>query len=707
MGGSSGNVVSYRSDGESDVELEDYEVDDDFRDGIVETRGNRFNPLTNFLGLDFAGGNGGKFTVINGIRDISRGSVIHPDNRCYKAWTTFILIWALYSSFFTPLEFGFFRGLPENLFILDIAGQIAFLVDIVLTFFVAYRDSRTYRMVYRRSSIALRYLKSSFVIDLLACMPWDIIYKHVYLDAGYGDIHAVNMREMIFAMIYISFDMILGAYLIGNMTALIVKGSKTERFRDKMADIMKYMNRNKLSRNIRGQITGHLRLQYQSSYTEAAVLQDIPVSIRAKIAQTLYMPYIEKVPLFRGCSSEFINQIVIRLHEEFFLPGEVIMEQGSVVDQLYFVCHGVLEEIGTAKDGSEEIVSLLQPDNSFGEISILCNIPQPYTVRVSELCRILRLDKQSFMNILEIYFHDGRRILNNLLEGKESNVRIKQLESDITFHISKQEGELALKLNSAAFYGDLYQLKSLIRAGGDPNKTDYDGRSPLHLAASRGYEDITLYLIQESVDVNIKDKLGNTPLLEAIKNGNDRVAALLVKEGATLSIENAGTFLCTVVAKGDSDFLKRLLSNGIDPNSKDYDHRTPLHVAASEGLYLLAMQLVEADEALGCGNKMLIKLLEDAKNLQISSFPSSSKELKDRVYKKKCTVYSSHPNDANETRRRGIVLWVPRSIEELVRTAAEQLNVSEASCVLSEDEGKIIDVDLISDGQKLYLTIET
>ncbi|KAF3510347.1 hypothetical protein F2Q69_00002948 [Brassica cretica] len=81
MGGSSGNVVSYRSDGESDVELEDYEVDDDFRDGIVETRGNRFNPLTNFLGLDFAGGNGGKFTVINGIRDISRGSVIHPDNR--------------------------------------------------------------------------------------------------------------------------------------------------------------------------------------------------------------------------------------------------------------------------------------------------------------------------------------------------------------------------------------------------------------------------------------------------------------------------------------------------------------------------------------------------------------------------------------------------------------------------------------------------
>lgn len=84
-------------------------------------------------------------------------------------------------------------------------------------------------------------------------------------------------------MIYVSFDMILGAYLIGNMTALIVKGSKTVRYRDKMTDLTKYMNRNKLGRELRNQIKGHLRLQYESSYTDAAVLQDIPMSIRAKV----------------------------------------------------------------------------------------------------------------------------------------------------------------------------------------------------------------------------------------------------------------------------------------------------------------------------------------------------------------------------------------------------------------------------------------
>lgn len=122
--------------------------------------------------------------------------------------------------------------------------------------------------------------------------------------AGYGDIHAVNVREMIFVMIYVSFDMILGAYLIGNMTALIVKGSKTERYRDKMTDLMKYMNRNRLGKEIRNQIKGHLRLQYESSYTDAAVLQDIPISIRAKVRPENY--FCSCPILFVSCTQKNI-----------------------------------------------------------------------------------------------------------------------------------------------------------------------------------------------------------------------------------------------------------------------------------------------------------------------------------------------------------------------------------------------------------------
>jgi len=61
-----------------------------------------------------------------------------------------------------------------------------------------------------------------------------------------------------------------------------------------------------------------------------------------------------------------------------------------------------------------------------------------------------------------------------------------------------------------------------------------------------------------------------------------------------MKVENAGSFLCTAVARGDSDYLKRLLSNGMDPNLKDYDYRSPLHIAAAEGLYFMAKLLLDA-----------------------------------------------------------------------------------------------------------------
>ncbi|KAM5553219.1 hypothetical protein ABKV19_025446 [Rosa sericea] len=78
------------------------------------------------------------------------------------------------------------------------------------------------------------------------------------------------------------------------------------------------------------------------SNKEATLLKSQKFTPEFAISQTLYFPNIVNVPLFKGCSTEFINQIVIKLHEEFFVPGEVIMEPGNVVDQIYFVCHGVL-----------------------------------------------------------------------------------------------------------------------------------------------------------------------------------------------------------------------------------------------------------------------------------------------------------------------------------------------------------------------------
>lgn len=54
------------------------------------------------------------------------------------------------------------------------------------------------------------------------------------------------------------------------------------------------------------------------------------------------------------------------------------------------------------------------------------------------------------------------------------------------------------------------------------NEGDYDGRTPLHLAAEEGHLEAVKYLIQRGANMNIEDRWGTVPLRGAVSfNRND------------------------------------------------------------------------------------------------------------------------------------------------------------------------------------------
>lgn len=72
------------------------------------------------------------------------------------------------------------------------------------------------------------FLTQSLWIRYVTSMYWSIT---TLTTVGYGDLHAQNTREMIYDIFYMLFNLGLTAYLIGNMTNLVVHGtSKTRQF---------------------------------------------------------------------------------------------------------------------------------------------------------------------------------------------------------------------------------------------------------------------------------------------------------------------------------------------------------------------------------------------------------------------------------------------------------------------------------------------
>jgi glutaminase len=97
--------------------------------------------------------------------------------------------------------------------------------------------------------------------------------------------------------------------------------------------------------------------------------------------------------------------------------------------------------------------------------------------------------------------------------------------------LQKNEEKLkgVMVANYAASQGDLNEIKNLDAKGMDIDLADYDGRTPLHVAAAEGHTNIIDYFIKTKRNLAPKDRWGGTPLRDAKQNKHKDIVELLQK----------------------------------------------------------------------------------------------------------------------------------------------------------------------------------
>ncbi len=141
-------------------------------------------------------------------------------------------------------------------------------------------------------------------------------------------------------------------------------------------------------------------------------------------------------------------------------------------------------------------------------------------------------------------------------------------------------------LVDAAKEGDLTAVRSLLRAGADPNAAAPDGSTAVHWAAHGDNLQMLDALLDAGAKPDIVTRYRVAPLMLAAQNGNAALIDRLLDAGAspdTVS-EEGQTALMTAARNGTLDAVRALLRRGAKVNlAESFRGQTALMFAAGEG----------------------------------------------------------------------------------------------------------------------------
>ncbi|KAG6398671.1 hypothetical protein SASPL_140138 [Salvia splendens] len=539
---------------------------------------------------------------------------------------------------------------------------------------------------------------------------------------GYGDIHAQNTLEMAFIICYMLFSFGLTAYIIGNMTDLVVEGTRrTMEFRSSIEAASSFVMRNRLPPRLKDQILAYMCLRFKAeSLNQNQLIQQLPKTLCKSIQHHLFLPTIQGVYLFKGVSTEILMLLVADMKAEYIPPREDVIIQKEAPDDVYIIVSGEVEMIDCELE-KENVVWEFSSGGMFGEVGAFCSTPQSFTYRTKTLSQMLRLKTSSLVEAMKTRQEDNVIMLKNFLQHHK---KLKDLRLGDLFMDEEVDGDVNMSINlvTVAGTGNAAFLNELLKAGLDPDVGDSKGKTPLHIAASKGHEECVVVLLKHACSLHLRDLEGNTALWESIAAKHHSIFKILYHWASISDPFIAGDLLCTAAKRNDVGVMKELLKHGLYVDSKDVHGLTAIQVATTENhldiVQLLVMNGSQVDETIMNMippvnlNDMLQKreighciVMSDTTEEDDSH--KKTKEEERLVLPLRVSIYRGHTANRSTTNHPGKLVRMPSTLDELKTIAGQKFGFDATNALVTNEEGAEIDsIQVIRDNDKLFI-VET
>ncbi len=245
-----------------------------------------------------------------------------------------------------------------------------------------------------------------------------------------------------------------------------------------------------------------------------------------------YLKHFQNLELFRDLPVEDLKKILDQCREEHFNPGFVIFREGDAPDKFYIVLEGEVEIWKDYDSTYADILAIRGAGASFGEMSLIDELPRSATVKTVSSVHVLYLDRLPFRKIIL----ENPQVALFIMKTVSKMVRV----SNETFQYGLRQKNI--KLEQA--YEDLKKAQSeLIRSerlstlGKFASMLIHDLRNPISII--RGYAEMLSVALPESERLQSMVK----KLLAEIDRLNRMVGELLDYSRGNIRLDLGVVFL--------------------------------------------------------------------------------------------------------------------------------------------------------------------
>ncbi|KAJ8578920.1 hypothetical protein ON010_g282 [Phytophthora cinnamomi] len=189
-------------------------------------------------------------------------------------------------------------------------------------------------------------------------------------------------------------------HIVGEISELILElGKETKQYKSRIANFGNFAKVHDLPTSLRERVGFFFRGHFE--HTKGSDLQktfkDLSANLRLKLLLEIYGRAIAKLPICRFLTSSQVNNLVLRLRPEYFIPGDNILEEGTYGNRLYTLRKGLAAAYWTKSVSS---IAVLMEGAFFGEIAFfLPNQRRLATVRSTTFCEVLFVSKHDWQEL--------------------------------------------------------------------------------------------------------------------------------------------------------------------------------------------------------------------------------------------------------------------------------------------------------------------